>query len=162
MLPHAARKSPSTPCEAVRQRSINQRSPREPRGYQALAQRPAEGLPTARWNASQAIQRHISRRAFAMIRYGFGVLLAALVFSQPAQAQGAPAKPDAGSKELQATIDKYVATYNEGSVDQVMSHWTENADFVDIHGRFHEGRDLISALFRRGFANNPGRKLQLT
>ena len=40
-----------------------------------------------------------------------------------------------------------------------MSHWAENADFVDIRGRFHEGRELVSALFRRGFANNPGRVL---
>jgi ketosteroid isomerase-like protein len=43
-----------------------------------------------------------------------------------------------------------------------MAFWAENADFVDINGRFHEGRDLISALFRRGLANNPGRMLTMT
>ena len=74
----------------------------------------------------------------------------------------APAVETPAAKELQATVEKYVAAYNAGAVDQVMSFWTENADFVDIRGRFHEGRDLISALFRRGFANNPGRKLVLT
>src|SRR5262249_42255443 len=91
----------------------------------------------------------------------FGILLA-VAFSPAALAQAAKSdKSDAGAKELQAAIDKYVATYNEGVVDQVMSHWAENADFVDIRGRFHEGRDLISALFPRGFANNPGPNVQL-
>ena len=97
-----------------------------------------------------------------MLRYGFAVLLGALLFStQPGQAQTPPVGADAGLDELTATIDKYVAAYGSGEVDQVMSFWSENADFVDIRGRFHEGRDLIAALFRRGFAENPGRKLQL-
>lgn len=68
---------------------------------------------------------------------------------------------DAHAAELQSTVDKYEAAYNSGDVDQVMSFWSENADFVDIRGRFHEGRDLISALFRRGFADNPGRTIRL-
>jgi uncharacterized protein (TIGR02246 family) len=69
---------------------------------------------------------------------------------------------EAENKELQATIDKYVAAYSEGALDKVMDFWTEDADFVDIHGNFHRRRDLISALFRRGFAQNPGRTLKLT
>ena len=63
--------------------------------------------------------------------------------------------------ELQATIARYTASYNEGALDKLMACWAENADFVDINGRFHEGRDLIAALFRRGLASNPGRKLAL-
>ena len=74
----------------------------------------------------------------------------------------AEAADEAAAKELQATIDKYVAAYNAGAVEPVMAFWLENADFVDIRGRFHEGRDLIAALFRRGFANNPGRKVQFS
>jgi uncharacterized protein (TIGR02246 family) len=73
-----------------------------------------------------------------------------------------PAADDEAAKELQGSIDKYVAAYNEGALDKVMDFWAENADFVDIRGNFHAGRDLISALFRRGFANNPGRKIKLT
>jgi len=69
---------------------------------------------------------------------------------------------DVRAKELQAAINQYIADYDAGDVNKVMGHWTENADFVDIHGEFHEGRDLISALFRRGFADHPGRKLKLT
>ena len=88
-----------------------------------------------------------------------GIVLTLLSLAVAARAQP---PQDAAGKELQATIDKYVAAYNAGSVDQVMSFWAENADFVDIRGRFHEGRDLVSALFRRGFANNPGRKVVLT
>jgi ketosteroid isomerase-like protein len=42
-----------------------------------------------------------------------------------------------------------------------MSHWDPQADFVDIHGDFHENRDLIAALFRRGFADHPNRKMRL-
>src|SRR5262245_36443119 len=92
-----------------------------------------------------------------MLIYRAGIAVALVAFALQAQAQDA-----AASKELQDTIDKYVAAYNAGGLDQVMSYWAENADFVDVHGRFHEGRDLVSALFRRGFANNPGRKIQLT
>lgn len=84
-----------------------------------------------------------------------GIVLWLLALAASAQAQ------DAAGKELQEAIDKYVAAYNSGAVDQVMGHWAENSDFVDIRGRFHEGRELISALFRRGFASNPGRKMQL-
>jgi uncharacterized protein (TIGR02246 family) len=72
------------------------------------------------------------------------------------------AAEDAATKELQATVEKYVAAYNEGSLDKLMAFWAENANFVDINGRFHEGRDLVAALFRRGLANNPGRKLTMT
>jgi uncharacterized protein (TIGR02246 family) len=79
-------------------------------------------------------------------------------------AAGRPSAADeaAAAKELDAVIAKYVAAYNAGSVNTVMDFWAENADFVDIRGRFHEGRDLIAALFRRGFASNPGRKMQVT
>lgn len=69
------------------------------------------------------------------------------------------ASDDEAPKDLQAAIENYTAAYNTGALDKVMAFWTENADFVDIRGRFHAGRDLISALFRRGFAANPGRKL---
>ncbi len=72
------------------------------------------------------------------------------------------AADDADAKELQATVDKYVVAYNGGDVEQVMDFWTADADFVDISGQFHQGRDLISALFRRGFANNEGRTMKLT
>jgi uncharacterized protein (TIGR02246 family) len=92
----------------------------------------------------------------AMQAHRAGLVVALVLVAAQAEAQ------DAAGKELQATIDKYVAAYNAGAVDQVMAHWAENADFVDIRGRFHEGRDLVAALFRRGFAVNPGRKLQLT
>jgi uncharacterized protein (TIGR02246 family) len=76
-------------------------------------------------------------------------------------APGAWAADDAASKELQGAVDKYVAAYNTGAVDKVMAFWTEDADFVDIRGGFHQGRDLIAALFRRGFADNPGRTMKL-
>ncbi len=66
------------------------------------------------------------------------------------------------AKELAPTLEKYTAAYNTGSVNQVMDFWTENADFVDIRGNFHQGRDLIAALFRRGFADNPGRTIKMT
>lgn len=89
-----------------------------------------------------------------MIRHFW--LVMAVIFGglQAVQAEDVP--PD-----LLATIDRYTAGYNEGSLDKLMACWAENADFVDINGRFHEGRDLIAALFRRGLANNPGRKLAL-
>jgi uncharacterized protein (TIGR02246 family) len=117
-----------------------------------------------------------------MIRYGFSLLLGTFLLLHPAQAQSATAKAqsatdkaqsatdkaqsatdkaDDGDEELNMVINNYVAAYSTGDIDQVMGFWAENADFVDIRGRFHEGRDLISALFRRGFAENPGRTLQL-
>lgn len=71
------------------------------------------------------------------------------------------AADDAAATELQATIDAYVKAYGEGSVEQVMAYWTEDADFVDIRGRFHRGRDEVAALFRRGFADQPGRTMVL-
>lgn len=89
-----------------------------------------------------------------MMRCTLGWLLAVGLLAGPAW--GAD---EAANKELQATIDKYIAAYNEGSVSKVSEFWTEDADFVDIRGRFHQGRDLIMALFRRGFANHPGRKI---
>ncbi len=76
----------------------------------------------------------------------------------PAFAQDS--KPDAANAELKETVERYAAAYNAGKLDQVMAMWAENADFVDIHGKFHEGKELISALFRRGFANNPGRQIE--
>ncbi|MCC9608506.1 SgcJ/EcaC family oxidoreductase [Blastopirellula sp. JC733] len=96
-----------------------------------------------------------------MVRYCAAVLLATLICGQAVRAQNADPSPDLAA-ELQATIDAYAEDYNAGAIDKVMSHWAENSDFVDIHGEFHEGRDLISALFRRGFADNPGRKISFT
>jgi uncharacterized protein (TIGR02246 family) len=100
-----------------------------------------------------------------MTRLGYGSLFAVLVAAlavctNDAEAQNSPAKVDTSSAELQAVIEKYVAAYNMGAVEPVMAFWAENSDFVDIRGRFHEGRDLIAALFRRGFAANPGRKVE--
>jgi uncharacterized protein (TIGR02246 family) len=92
---------------------------------------------------------------------GLVVAAASLLFPTLSRAQDGSVNPDAGAAELNAAIDGYVAAYNEGQIDQVMSFWAENADFVDIRGQFHEGRDLISALFRRGFAENPGRSIEL-
>lgn len=91
----------------------------------------------------------------------YSTLLPTSAWAQRTSAPAGNVPPkDSAAAELQATIDKYAAAYNAGAIDQVMGFWAENADFVDIRGRFHEGRELISALFRRGFANNPGRKIE--
>jgi uncharacterized protein (TIGR02246 family) len=98
-----------------------------------------------------------------MTRHTLWWLLALALLTSPVLlARPAWGADEAASQELQGTIDKYIAAYNEGSVDKVRDFWTEDSDFVDIRGRFHQGRDLIMALFRRGFANNPGRKLTMT
>jgi uncharacterized protein (TIGR02246 family) len=65
------------------------------------------------------------------------------------------------AEELDSAIQQYVVDYNTGDVTQVMRHWANDADFVDIRGRFWEGKEVISALFRRGFADNPNRQIEL-
>lgn len=94
----------------------------------------------------------------------FGLTLLAIC-TLPAAAQDNAAKDsaakDSAAKALEPVLAEYIASYNEGSIERVMEHWAENADFVDIRGNLHQGRDLIAALFRRGFANNPGRKISM-
>ena len=78
-----------------------------------------------------------------MIRYGFAVLLGALLFAPSGAAQNTGNAPDeAGLRGLNARIDEYAAAYNTGDVDRVMSYWVENADFVLSGNRRGEVSEL--------------------
>jgi uncharacterized protein (TIGR02246 family) len=85
------------------------------------------------------------------------LLVLPFFFAPPAQARA----EDDAVKVLQPVLAEYTAAYNAGSLDRVMDHWSEDADFVDIRGNLHQGKELISALFRRGFADNAGRKITM-
>ncbi len=93
----------------------------------------------------------------------FGLAALSKLSAQQADASSSQGSVTASKSAagIDATIDDYIAAYNTGDINEVMAFWAEQADFVDIHGSFHEGRDLIAALFRRGFADNPGRTLAL-
>jgi uncharacterized protein (TIGR02246 family) len=78
-----------------------------------------------------------------------------LALACPAWAQ--TSNPDLAA--VAATGEGYVAAFNKGDAKAVAAFWTEDADYTDLDGQTHRGREAISALFAAYFAANPGAKL---
>lgn len=75
-------------------------------------------------------------------------------------AQGAAPSDD--EKAVRASIDSYVAAYNQGDANAVADHFSENAEFRPEQGHVVRGRKDIREGFETVFRHNKGAKLSVT
>lgn len=91
------------------------------------------------------------------------VILAAALLGltvPPATAQ-APSNGAGDEAAIRKSVEAYVAALNRGEVDQVLSYWAEDADYVDETGKAHRGRDAIAALFKKHVQELKGHKVKI-
>src|SRR5262245_58799428 len=97
--------------------------------------------------------------ALAIVALLGGVAASALFRGEPRPAQDKPkAQSDEKSKQADAaaalaairkTSDRYAQAFNKGTLDDLLSLWTEDADYVNADGKTFQGRDAIAAEFKR-------------
>jgi uncharacterized protein (TIGR02246 family) len=88
-------------------------------------------------------------------------LLAALGLSFAAALAQRPGTPTSDEDALRQTLDAYVAAYNKGELETIMSFWADGAEFVDESGAVTRGKDAITALFRKAMAEHKGRTIRV-
>jgi uncharacterized protein (TIGR02246 family) len=64
----------------------------------------------------------------------------------------------ADEKALRAACDAYVKDVNSGDVAAIVSHWTEDADYVNDSGEKFKGRAALTKLFKDNLPSVKGKK----
>ena len=71
-----------------------------------------------------------------------------------------PAVATADEEAIRKTIEGYVAAYNKGDIDAVMSNWADGSEFVSDDGVVVRGKEAVGNLFRKGLAEHKGRTMR--
>jgi uncharacterized protein (TIGR02246 family) len=64
----------------------------------------------------------------------------------------------ADEKALRAACESYVKDVNSGDVAAIVSHWTEDADYVNDSGEKYKGRAALTKLFKDNLPSAKGKK----
>jgi uncharacterized protein (TIGR02246 family) len=95
--------------------------------------------------------RKTTMSAVAVAALGIGLTMA---FGQrPVAATG-------DEESIRKTIETYVAAYNKGDLDAVMSNWADGAEFVNEDGVAARGKEAVANLFRKGLAEQKGKTMR--
>jgi uncharacterized protein (TIGR02246 family) len=55
----------------------------------------------------------------------------------------------------------YSAAFEKGDINELLSHWSPEAEYIDESGKVTQGHDAIAAMIRKNFENMKGYKLKL-
>ncbi len=72
-----------------------------------------------------------------------------------------PAADNSDSAAIAAVGEAYVKAFNEGDAKTISSFWLPNADYIDLDGVHHRGREAITKLFTDFFAANKGVQVRI-
>ncbi len=61
--------------------------------------------------------------------------------------------PDGATAEIQASIDSYIAAFNNGDVDAVLKHWAEDAEYLLATGERVQGREALRVVFKEAIGD---------
>jgi uncharacterized protein (TIGR02246 family) len=91
------------------------------------------------------------------------VLGLGLLFVSFAQGPGSSAKSNAGDEEaIRKAMAAYTEAYNKGDLEGVLGLWAPEAEFITEAGKVIRGREALTALFKKNFAENKGSTIKLT
>jgi len=111
-----------------------------------------------------------SPRIRALMLVATGAALGVFAFSlfvqlpRPADAAGQERSQPKASKEgdeqaIRKAAQALVQAMNKGDLDALMALWTPDADYSDEDGKVTRGKDALTALFKKGLAENKGSKV---
>jgi uncharacterized protein (TIGR02246 family) len=75
---------------------------------------------------------------------------------EKSKAQGSKAGDEQAIRKAATAL---VAAMNKGDLDALMALWTPDADYVDEDGNATRGKEALTALFKKGLADNKGSKI---
>jgi uncharacterized protein (TIGR02246 family) len=88
------------------------------------------------------------------------VMVASLELPALRAQESSPASAD--EQAIRTSVDAYCDAFNSGNVDAVLNYWANDADYVDVDGETHRGKEAIGALFKTAVEGLEGHKLALT
>src|SRR5262245_17125091 len=107
-------------------------------------------------------------RALLLVATGaaLGVFALSLLMQLPraADAAGQDQSKAQGSKAgdeqaIRKAATALLAAMNKGDLDALMALWTPDADYIDEDGNATRGKQALTALFKKGLADNKGSKI---
>jgi uncharacterized protein (TIGR02246 family) len=99
-----------------------------------------------------------SRILAASLVLGLGFLFAAAF----AQGPGSAGKSTAGDEEaIRKAMAAYTTAFNKGDLDGLMALWSADGEFVTEEGKVIRGKEALTSLFKKGFADNKGTTIKI-
>lgn len=89
-----------------------------------------------------------------------GAIVVAVFGVTATHAQEEPQK-SSDDEAIRESIDEYCAAFNQGKIDELLSYWSDDANYVDGDGQTHQGKEEIGSLFKRSLENLKGSTLEL-
>ncbi|GAT31803.1 conserved hypothetical protein [Terrimicrobium sacchariphilum] len=72
-----------------------------------------------------------------------------------------PAADASDNAAIAAIGEAYVKAFNDGNAKAISAFWLPNADYIDLDGVHHKGREAITKLFADFFAANKGVQVRI-
>jgi uncharacterized protein (TIGR02246 family) len=71
--------------------------------------------------------------------------------------------PEQSSEEqsIRKSAERYCEAFNDGDIDSLLSMWSDDADYVDLDGKAHRGKDEVGAMLKDSLENLRDYKLHL-
>jgi uncharacterized protein (TIGR02246 family) len=75
----------------------------------------------------------------------------------------AQSRPAQASEEqtIRKAAEAYAEAFNKGDLSGVLAVWAESADYVDEAGKTIEGRQALTAMYKKAFKENKGLKVRI-
>jgi uncharacterized protein (TIGR02246 family) len=103
---------------------------------------------------------HKKHKWLSMALAAFGTLLGYGVLTNPAIAEDASSHAE-DQQAIRQAATAYSAAFEKGDIDELLSHWSPDAEYIDESGKLTQGRDAIAAVIRKNVQNLKGYKLKL-
>jgi uncharacterized protein (TIGR02246 family) len=90
----------------------------------------------------------------------FGAICGYFLVTNSAKSEDAKSRAD-DLQAIKQAATAYSAAFEKGDIEELLSHWSPDAEYIDESGKMTQGHDAIAAMIRKNLENLKGYKLKL-
>jgi uncharacterized protein (TIGR02246 family) len=102
-------------------------------------------------------------RKYKLVYIAIAALVAAFgyaVTTNSAKSEDAKSNAD-DVQAIKQAAGAYSTAFEKGNIDELLSHWSPDAEYIDESGKMTQGHEAIAAMIRKNLENMKGYKLKL-
>src|SRR5262245_39593095 len=103
---------------------------------------------------------HKKQKSLYVALAAFVAICGYSVVTNSAKSEDAKSNAD-DIQAIKQAATAYSAAFEKGDIDELLAHWSPDAEYIDESGKMTQGHDAIAAMIRKNLENMKGYKLKL-